>query len=45
MRQALLVGLGGFFGAMARYGVGRQVVQLIPQAGLPYHTILVNLIR
>ncbi|WP_196258613.1 fluoride efflux transporter CrcB [Pelagibacterium limicola] len=40
MYSFLLVGLGGAVGAMARYGVGR----LVPIAGFPFATLIVNIV-
>jgi len=38
--QVILVGLGGFFGAIARYGIGRLLVG----GSFPYATLLVNVV-
>ena len=38
----LLVGCGGFLGALARYGVGSAVAQRLG-AGWPYGTFLINI--
>lgn len=37
----LLVGIGGFFGAIARYSVGLAAAKYIAQ-GFPYATLIVN---
>jgi len=42
MRQMLLVGLGGFVGSVARYGISALLVPLAP-GGFPWGTLLVNL--
>jgi len=43
MRLILVVGLGGFVGAVARYLVGGWVQRLLP-AAFPYGTLAVNVI-
>jgi CrcB protein len=42
--QAAAVGAGGFFGALARYGLSGWVHRQTLLAGFPYGTLLVNLI-
>ncbi len=42
MKQLLLVGLGGFFGSILRYGVGTWTLKA--SDGFPLGTTLVNLI-
>ncbi len=44
MKQVLLVGLGGFLGAIARYGVAVFVTHYFQNARLPYHTLAVNIV-
>ncbi len=44
MREVLLVGAGGFIGAVARFGLSGTVQRLLPQAKFPYGTLSVNLI-
>ncbi|MBF0431200.1 MAG: fluoride efflux transporter CrcB [Fibrobacteria bacterium] len=44
MTQLLLVGLGGFFGAIARYGISVFVTGHFQDAKLPYHTLTANII-
>ena len=48
MTRFLLVGLGGAFGSMARYGVGIAAARLAPQAGVgaswPWGTLTVNVV-
>jgi len=39
----ILVGIGGLFGAMSRYGIVLMISQLNPKAILPYGTMLVNI--
>jgi fluoride exporter len=41
MDKLLAVGIGGFFGATARYGAGLLVLRLLP-ATFPFATFLVN---
>ncbi len=43
MIELLVVGLGGFFGAIARYGVTRSMARFSAD-GFPYGTIVVNLV-
>ena len=42
--QALVVGSGGFFGALARYGLSGLVHRRIPLTTFPYGTLVVNLL-
>lgn len=42
--NAILVGSGGFFGALFRYGLGGLVHRLVPLTTFPYGTMSVNLI-
>lgn len=44
MKSILLVGLGGFIGAVARYKLGGWVLHLTVQEKFPYGTFAVNLI-
>ncbi len=44
MLLILLVGLGGFFGAVMRYLVSRWVQDIISGFSLPYGTLTVNII-
>jgi fluoride exporter len=44
MVNILLVGLGGFFGAISRYKVGQWVHQLLDKHNFPYGTIFVNIL-
>lgn len=41
--NAALVGSGGFFGAMFRYGVSGFVQRSLPLSAFPYGTLVVNL--
>ena len=43
MRNALLVGAGGFIGSMLRYGISGYVQHLTESAGFPFGTLAVNL--
>ena len=43
MRNALAVGLGGFFGCIARYLTGVLVVRLFDAPVFPYATLIVNI--
>ena len=43
MTHLLLVGIGGFIGAVTRYALGGWITQLTVQAKFPYGTFLVNL--
>ena len=42
--NAVLVGSGGFLGALARYGLSGLVHRLIPLTTFPYGTLVVNLL-
>lgn len=42
--HCLWVGAGGFFGAIGRYLVGGAVHRLVPGAGFPYGTLVVNVL-
>jgi CrcB protein len=42
--QALVVGCGGFLGALARYGLGGLVQRAAPLSTFPYGTLAVNLL-
>jgi CrcB protein len=44
MQKLLIVGLGGFLGTIARYGLGHFVVQLKGATAFPFHTLLVNVL-
>lgn len=44
MLKLLIVGLGGFLGTVARYGLGHFVVQLKGATAFPFHTLLVNVL-
>ena len=44
MSIVLLVGVGGFFGSVARYLVSRGFLQLLDQSSFPYGTLTVNVI-
>lgn len=44
MTQVLLVGLGGFVGAIARFLFGSYVQSLTRTLGFPYGTLVVNLL-
>ena len=41
---ATAIGLGGFVGALARYGLIRFVHRLVPPTTFPYGTLAVNLV-
>ncbi|HJO38066.1 MAG: hypothetical protein QGG24_02895 [Vicinamibacterales bacterium] len=41
--NALLVGVGGFLGAMLRYGVTGLVHRQMPTTSFPYGTLVVSL--
>ncbi len=43
MGSALLVGIGGFLGSVARYLVSGYVQQISASVGFPYGTLVVNL--
>ena len=42
--NAVIVGSGGFLGALARYGLSRLVHWQVPFATFPYGTLVVNLL-
>ena len=42
--SALVVGLGGFLGALARYGLSGLVQRQVPGTAFPYGTLVVNLV-
>ena len=42
--NALAVGLGGFFGVLARYGLSSLIHRQLPSAIFPYGTLVVNLL-
>ena len=42
--NALLVGAGGFIGAVARYGIGLFVHRQLPLSTFPFGTLVVNLV-
>jgi len=42
--NAMVVGSGGFLGALARYGLSGLVHRLLPFATFPYGTLAVNLL-
>jgi CrcB protein len=42
MRQVLLVGAGGFIGAVLRYALGGWVHDMLNNASFPYGTLVVN---
>jgi CrcB protein len=44
MKEALLVGLGGGLGALARWGLGRAVLALTGPTLLPWPTLAVNVL-
>tara|TARA_B100000609_G_C17072560_1_gene359904 strand:- start:237 stop:611 length:375 start_codon:yes stop_codon:yes gene_type:complete len=44
MQDILLVGIGGFFGAISRYKLGGWVHQILDKHGFPYGTITVNIV-
>ncbi|MEM7536094.1 MAG: fluoride efflux transporter CrcB [Chloroflexota bacterium] len=44
MLKLLLIGLGGFVGAILRYVTGSLVTQLLPNLAFPYGTFVVNII-
>ncbi len=44
MFKALLVGIGGFVGAILRYAVGGLVHQILDKAYFPYGTMTVNIL-
>ncbi len=44
MKNALAVGLGGFFGCIARYLTGVLVIRLFDAYVFPYATLIVNVV-
>ena len=42
--NAMMVGSGGFLGALARYGLSGLVHRLLPLTTFPYGTLAVNLV-
>lgn len=38
------VSVGGFFGAIARYGVGQWFAELVRVTGFPWGTLIINLV-
>ena len=42
MDKALIVGFGGFLGSVGRYAVTGGVYRLVPAAGFPWGTLVVN---
>jgi CrcB protein len=44
MKQALLVGLGGFIGTIARYLLGSFILQKVPNLKFPLGTFTINLL-
>jgi CrcB protein len=44
MKQALIVGAGGFVGCIARYFVGVLVARLVGTLVFPYATLIVNVV-
>ena len=44
LMNALIVGSGGFLGALARYGLSGIVQRHLPLATFPYGTLVVNLV-
>jgi CrcB protein len=42
--NAIIVGSGGFLGALARYGLSGLVQRLVPSTTFPYGTLVVNLL-
>jgi CrcB protein len=44
MQEILLVGLGGFFGAISRYKLCGWVHHILDKHGFPYGTITVNIV-
>ena len=42
--NSLLVGSGGFIGAVLRYGLSGMVHRLLPRATFPFGTLAVNLL-
>ncbi len=44
MKQALLVGLGGAFGSIARYLLGSFILQKVPNLRFPLGTFAINIL-
>ena len=44
MKAVLLVGLGGFLGSIARYGLGGWVLHMTAQERFPFSTLAVNVL-
>ena len=44
MIRYLLVGIGGFFGAVSRYGLSGLVHRMLKRPGFPFGTLSVNLL-
>ncbi|HYY42694.1 MAG TPA: fluoride efflux transporter CrcB [Pyrinomonadaceae bacterium] len=44
MKNALAVGVGGFFGCIARYLTGVLIIRLLAAPVFPYATLLVNVV-
>jgi len=44
LTQALLIGAGGFLGALFRFGLGGWAHRLLPNLAFPVGTLLVNLL-
>ena len=42
MVNCIIVGMGGFFGAIARYLIG--LIPINPQSGFPIKTLLINIV-
>lgn len=42
--NAIVIGSGGFLGALARYGIGNLVHRQLPFTTFPYGTLVVNLL-
>jgi len=42
--NSMLVGAGGFLGAILRYGLGGMVHRILPRATFPFGTLAVNLL-
>ncbi len=44
MNKILIVGAGGFFGAVMRYGLGALIAGVTGNSAMPYPTLIVNVI-
>jgi len=44
MNRILIVGAGGFVGAVMRYGLGALIAGIAGESSLPYPTLIVNVI-